>query len=174
MNPINNIPSSATGSGSQYTSAAQVSRQNAELPEASAAGSVNVVSAATAETVETEKAAGTDYSPAYAVEISKEGSQLNANAQGTGQTDSQQPKGAPPAGGQKPAGTTAGTTGSTQSDTEDSESDTSNLSQYSDYQLQQMVNDGKISQSQYLAEVARREAKQQTETATAPLADAVK
>ena len=141
---------------------------SSQVQQASAtASSVNVTAAADTTTgktrTDTENIA---LSPAYSVEISPEGlrlSTMKADAsagQATGRDGA-----APPPSGEKPP---AGTAKSTSAAEDSSASSSDNLSQYSDAQLKELVSNGKISQSEYNAEMSKREANnQETEQAEA-------
>lgn len=148
MTQIGNIQPGGNATDSLYADPAQATKpQTGDDANSAASGSVDVTSAAPPAASRTAASPpGTDYSPAYTVEISAEGSQLSSQAAA--------------AAGAAPSGAAAGTAATTES-----ESDTANLSVYSDYQLQQMLSDGEITPSEYNAEIARRAAKQQAEAA---------
>jgi hypothetical protein len=130
MNQIAAIQTNAGAAASQ-AAAAQTNKQTEDAAQA------QQTAAAGATAAQPVSQPGTDYSPAYKVEISEEGSQLNAAASQTGQ---------------------AGETGES-----DEDSDTTNLATYSDTQLAQMLANGQITQSQYALEMARRQAEKQAE-----------
>lgn len=84
-------------------------------------------------------------SPAYSVEISKEGADLNSQSSVSASNAAQ------PSSTNKSSTTTSASSSS---------SSTENLSQYTDFQLQQMLNAGKISQSEYNTEITKRQARE--------------
>ena len=148
---------------------------SSQVQQASAtASSVNVTAAADTTTAKT----GTDtdsvaISPAYSVEISQEGSRLSStmkSGSSDGQTSGREGA-APPPGGKPPTGAAPGKNAAksaSASNEDSSDSSSENLSQYSDAQLKEMVSNGKISQSDYSAEMSKREAKnKETEQAEA-------
>ena len=182
MNQISNTLTSGNTTGSLYASSTQTKKppeDDTKLQQTnSSANSVNIISSTGTAVSQTVSPAGNSISPAYSIEISEEGTQLNSlNASKTGKE--------PPTG--KPASSpdnatssvkdasqtsvssaSSAPTSSVESATEDdSASDTTNLSQYNDSQLKSMLNKGKITQSEYNAEIANREAKKQAETANA-------
>lgn len=182
MNQIGStLPSGNTG-GSSYTSSTRTNKpqkDDAQLQQTnSAAGSTNITSAVGTGAAQSVLSAGTNISPAYSVEISKEGSQMNAlNASGSG---NESPTGKPSASSSGSATSpvnsalTSGSSASGEATSsvesaadDDSASAITNLSQYTDYQLENMLNKGQITQSEYNTEIAKREAKTQTETANA-------
>ncbi len=151
MIQIGNTQPGGNATGSLYANPAQAAKpqngDDANSQQASAAsGSVDVTSAAPPAASQAVSPPGTDFSPAYTVEISEEGAQLSSQAAAASDAAS--------------SGAAAGAATTTES-----ESDTANLSIYSDYQLQQMLGAGKITQSEYNAEIAKRAAKKQTEAA---------
>ena len=174
MNGIGNTLVSGNTTGPQYSSANQLIKQQTaddagKQQERAAVGSVNVASTAPTSTSQAATTTEPTVSPAYSVEISEEGAQMNSLSASAANE--------PPAG--KPSGNSAEVSSSAtsktnsvtqtsnsstsavteNSDSSEDDSDTSNLTQYSDYQLQQMLNDGKITQSEYNAEIVKREAK---------------
>lgn len=182
MNQISNTLPSGNTTGSLYTSSTQTKppEDDTKLKQTnSSAASVNVISSTGTAVSQTISSVGSSISPAYSVEISEEGTQQNLlNASKTGNEPS---TGNPSASSSdnaissvNDASQTSGSsasstpTSSVESATEDdSTSDTTNLSQYNDSQLRSMLNKGKITQSEYNAEIAKREAKKQAETANA-------
>ena len=159
MNQIGNIQSGGSTTASPYTNQAQaIKPQDEEQAKAQQLSAASGVAPAAAQTVSPP---GTDYSPAYTVEISEEGSQLNAQPAPSANAA---PSGASPAGPAPAAATTSET------DADDS-SDTTSLAIYSDSQLQQMLTNGAITQSEYSAEIARREAAKQIAASDTAQAD---
>jgi hypothetical protein len=118
------------------------------------------------DTGQTAAAGENGLAPAYTVEISQEGAALSAAA--TAST----------AGGSAAAESTKATdqttpaaaTSRTANTATTSETNTSDLSTYTDSQLQQLLNDGKISRTEYDSELAKREAKQTDSSAATPSA----
>lgn len=88
----------------------------------------------------------TGLSPAYSVEISEAGRQLSAGKSVT------------------VSDTKSVASESTDDNDGNSASSTKSLSQYSDSQLQQMLTDGEISQSEYNTEMAKRKTTEEAET----------
>jgi hypothetical protein len=183
MNQISNTLPSGNTTGSWYASSTQTKKppeDDTQLQQTnSSADSVNIISSTGTAVNQTVSPAGTSISPAYSVEISEEGTQLNSlNASKTGE---EPPTGNPSASSPdnatssvNDASQTSGSSASSapassvESATEDdSASDTTSLSQYNDSQLKSMLNKGKITQTEYNAEIAKREAKKQIETANA-------
>lgn len=178
MNQINNTLPSGNTTASFYTSSTQTKKpteEDTKLQQTiSSADSFNGLSSTGAAVSQTVSPVGNSIYPAYSVEISEKGTQLNSlYASETGKE--------PPTGklsASSPDNTTSSvddasqtsgaTTSSDKSTTVDvSASDTTNLSQYNDSQLKSMLNKGTITQSEYNAEIAKREAKKQTEIANA-------
>lgn len=137
-------------------------RQVAKKPEQAVAEKQNAVNAGEAYEVELsggKSQAQPSAKGAYDVELSKTAqklsemkSQTGANsvsAANSGNISAADMK-APSGGGAAVAGTSEDT------DDTDTSSSTS-LATYSDYQLKQMVNEGKISQSEYQTELSKRE-----------------
>lgn len=91
----------------------------------------------------------TDSSTAYSVEISQAGA------------DALKSSALPDKGSSKPSTSAPTSTPTTVSSDSSDSSSTGSLSQYSDSQLQQMISDGKISQSEYNTEIASRKAKEE-------------
>jgi len=186
MNQISNTIPNGNTTGSLYASSPQTQKtpeDDTKLQQTnSSADSVNVISSTGTAVSQTVSPAEDSISPAYSVEISEEGTQLNSlNAS---KTDKEPPTGKPSASSPDKAalsvndasqtsGSSASSapTSSVESATEDdSAANTTNLSRYSASQLESMLNKGKITQSDYNTEIAKREAKKQPETANASVA----
>ena len=183
MNQISNTLPSGNTTGSLYASSTQTKKppeDDTKLQQTnSSADSVNIISSTGTAVSQTVSPAGDSISPAYSVEISEEGTQLNSL--NSSKTDKEPPTGKPSASSPDKATSSVNdasqTSGSAASSAptssvesaieDDSASTTTNLSQYSDSQLESMLNKGKITQSDYNTEIAKREAKKQPETANA-------
>lgn len=149
MNQIGNIQPGGNAAGTQYANPAQTIKTQNE--EQTTSQQVSAASGTAPAAAQTASPPGTDFSPAYTVEISEEGSQLNSQAAS--------------AASAAPTGTPAAGTTTTSETTSDDGSDTATLAIYSDSQLQQMLSSGEITQSEYNAEIARREATKQADAA---------
>ena len=176
MDSINATQASGNTTESLYTASVQSKKkqeeETAQLQQQSlAAASLSTVAANTGTTGEqtAETTAVTAVSPAYSVEISQEGSRLNSatiSAQAEENSTSETQNSASATNGTTAASSSSSKTDSASSSTtatsnEDSDSSsTSDLSQYSEAQLQQMLNKGEISQSEYNAEISKRQAKE--------------
>ncbi|WP_094606100.1 hypothetical protein SPSIL_007700 [Sporomusa silvacetica DSM 10669] len=130
---------------------------------------------------QTEVSAQPSISPAYSVEISQEGALLNSLNSSTASSNSdtaiataslgdaaKTSSTAAPSGDASSATTSSVPASSDSSDDDSTASD--NLSQYSTSQLKEMLSNGEITQSEYSAEITKREQekaqeKQETETA---------
>ena len=182
MNQINNTLPSGNTTESLYAST-QTKKPPENDPNLqqtnSSAASVNIISSTGTAVSQTASTAVNSISPAYTVEISEEGTQLNSlNASKTGKEPSTgNPSASSPGNATSSVNDASQTSGSAASIAPtssvesaaeyDSASDTTNLSQYNDSQLKNMLNKGKLTQSEYNTEIAKREAKKQPETANA-------
>lgn len=183
MNQIGNTLPSGNTTSSLYASSTQIKKpqkDDAQLQQTNSSDdSINTTSAAGTVTAQAALSAETNISPAYSIDISEEGSQLNAlNASKAGnESPIAKPSASSPHNATSSVNDASQTSGSSASGAstnsiesatdDDSASDTTNLSQYTDYQLNNMLNKGKITQSEYNTEIAKREAKKQAETANA-------
>lgn len=183
MNQISNTIPNGNTTGSLYASSPQTKKPQedaAQLQQTNlSADSIDVSSSTETAVSQTVLPAGNSVSPAYSVEISDEGSQLNSLSAST--TGNEAPTGKPSASSPDNASSSVNdasqisgssassvSTSSAESATDDdSAASTTNLSQYTDYQLKNMLNEGTLTQSEYNTEIAKRGVKKQPETANA-------
>ncbi|MDR7867117.1 MAG: hypothetical protein RIN56_09855 [Sporomusaceae bacterium] len=159
MNQIGNIQAGGSTTASPYANPAQTVKPQDEKQTKSQ--QLSAASGAAPAAAQTVSPPGADYSPAYTVEISEEGAQLSSQPAPSSNAApaNAAPTGAPPAG-PAPSGAAAGATRASETDADD-DTGTTSLASYSDSQLQQMLTSGAITQSEYSAEIARREAAKQ-------------
>lgn len=161
MNQIGNIQAGGSTTASPYANPAQTVKPQDEKQTKSQ--QLSAASGAAPAAAQTVSPPGADYSPAYTVEISEEGAQLSSQPAPSSNAApaNAAPAGAPPAG-PAPSGAAAGAARASETDADDdTDTTTTSLASYSDSQLQQMLTSGAITQSEYSAEIARREAAKQ-------------
>lgn len=182
MNPISSSVSSGNTQGSLYSTAIPAKKtpeDNQDKKQLSSQTSSAIDIQSTAEVTSSETTSGSDNTsipPAYSVEISEQGSRLQAASKPVNPPPPPPPKGSS-SDSQTMSTDKAGQSASTSSNStastatsdvnSDDESDTANLSIYSAYQLKQLLTDGKITQGEYDAELATRQAASKTEDAGA-------
>lgn len=171
LSGINTMGMSYPYSSSQKNEQTAASSQQTETKSQqtnSSTSSVNTTSPASSTALKTAAATGqATLSPAYSVEISQEGarlSSLNASSSSSDTAATNNVSGSAATLNQPAASAT--TTRSAASD-DSSASGTTNLSQYSESELKQLLNSGKITQGEYTAEMSKRtQETQETKAAT--------
>ncbi|MBP2660280.1 MAG: hypothetical protein H6Q69_3312 [Firmicutes bacterium] len=186
MTQISNTLSTGSTAASMYTSYAQQKEDAAQSQQAnSTTKSINATS--TSQLITDQAASDTEIgiSAAYSVEISQQGSLLNTLNSSTndkqssaGISSASSPDTA--AGATSSLGEVAKTSstvapsgvapsGEASSDSSDDDSEatsSASLSQYSESQLKEMLNSGEITQSEYSAEITKREQDEEQENET--------
>ena len=190
MTQISNTLSTGSTAASMYTSYTQTSKMQKEDTAQShqansTTKSINITS--TSQLITDQAASDTEIgiSAAYSVEISQQGSLLNTlnsstndKQSSTGISSASSPDtaaGATSSLGEvaktsstvAPSGVAPSGDASSDSSDDDSESTSSaSLSQYSESQLKEMLNSGEITQSEYSAEITKREQDEEQENET--------
>ncbi|MDR3589057.1 MAG: hypothetical protein P4N41_05290 [Negativicutes bacterium] len=185
MDRIDSTLGAGNATGSLYNSPTQAKKTQNEDETVAQQASLASNSANISSTDASQSASGTttaDVSPAYSVEISQEGSRLSSSNATTANIESSSAGSSiSDAAGTGSAGASSQTSGSSASSTTTSsaKTDTANsntsssesitsLSQYTDQQLKQLADDGKITRNQYNTEIAKREKeKEMSESTTA-------
>jgi hypothetical protein len=186
MTQISNTLSTGSTAASMYTSYAQQKEDAAQSQQAnSTTKSINATS--TSQLITDQAASDTEIgiSAAYSVEISQQGSLLNTLNSSTNDKQSSADissasspdtaAGATSSLGEvaktsstvAPSGVAPSGEASSDSSDDDSEATSSaSLSQYSESQLKEMLNSGEITQSEYSAEITKREQDEEQENET--------